>query len=233
MPDVHAGTGCTIGTTMTISDKIVPNLVGVDIGCGMETLVIPKDDEVSRDFDPVKLDNLIHQKIPCGRNIRKDTHEYAKSVPLDQIRCPGINLNRAVKSIGTLGGGNHFIEADRDDEGNLYIVIHSGSRHMGKEIAEWYQEEAWNQLNGKRKMDIAAEIERIKAEGRTKEIQERSREIRAQVKVDVPESLAYVSGDLFGDYINDMKITQIFSAMNRKAMMQVILEGLDIGDING
>jgi RNA-splicing ligase RtcB len=218
---------------MTISDKIVPNLVGVDIGCGMETLVIPKDDEVSRDFDPAKLDDLIHRKIPCGREIRKDAHEYVKSVPLDRIRCPGVNLNRAVKSVGTLGGGNHFIEADRDDEGNLYIVIHSGSRHMGKEIAEWYQGEAWNQLNGKRKADIAAGIKHLKAAGRAREIQERIKEIRAQVKVDVPESLAYVSGDLFDDYINDMKITQIFAVMNRKAMMRVILEGLNIGDMSG
>jgi RNA-splicing ligase RtcB len=93
MPDVHFGAGCTLGTTMTISDKIVPNLIGFDIGCGMETMVIPKGDKVFRDFDPAKLDNLIHQKIPCGRDIRKDIHKYVKSVPLDQIRRPGINLN--------------------------------------------------------------------------------------------------------------------------------------------
>jgi RNA-splicing ligase RtcB len=215
---------------MTIGDKVVPNLVGVDIGCGMETLVIPKDDPVSKSFDPARLDNLIHRKIPCGREVRRDNHEYAKAVPLDKIRCPGANLNRAVKSVGTLGGGNHFIEAGRDDEGGLYIVIHSGSRHLGKEIAEWYQEEAWNQLNHKRKADIEDTIMRLKAEGRQREIRKRVKEIRSQVLVHIPEALAYVSGDLFENYINDMKITQIFAAMNRKAMMQVILEGLDIED---
>jgi RNA-splicing ligase RtcB len=228
MPDVHAGAGCTIGTTMTVGDKIVPNLVGVDIGCGMETLVIPADDPVSKNFDPVVLDKLIHRDIPSGRDIRDNPHGYAHSVALDKIRCPDINLARALKSIGTLGGGNHFIEADRDDEANLYFVIHSGSRHLGLEIANWYQNEGWNQLNGKRKVDINAVIEQLKQEGREGEIQNRIAEIKSQTTVSIPQSLAYVSGDLFDDYINDMKITQAFAAMNRKAMMQVLLEGLNI-----
>jgi RNA-splicing ligase RtcB len=233
MPDVHAGAGCTIGTTMTISDKIVPNLVGVDIGCGMETLVIPKDDPVSRNFDPAKLDKWIHKKIPSGMDVREKPHEFAEKIPLENIRCRAINLHRARLSIGTLGGGNHFIEADRDEDENLYIVIHSGSRHLGLEIAEWYQEEAWNQLNGKRKSDIDAEIAKLKAEGRDTEIQSRITEIRAQVRVNIPKDLAYVTGGLFDDYINDMKITQLFATMNRKAMMRVILEGLEIANANG
>ena len=228
MPDVHAGAGCTIGTTMTISDKIIPNLVGVDIGCGMETIIILKDDPVSIEFDPAKLDKWIHKKIPSGRNIRRDPHEFVEMVPLANIRCPAINAHRAKLSIGTLGGGNHFIEADRDEDENLYIVIHSGSRHMGLEVADWYQEEAWNKLNGKRKCDIDAEIERLKVEGREPEIQSCIKEIKAQNRIDIPKDLAYVSGDLFDDYINDMKITQLFAATNRKAMMQVILEGLGI-----
>ena len=201
MPDVHAGAGCTIGTTMTISDKIVPNLVGVDIGCGMETVVIPKDDPVSKKFNPIELDKWIHKNIPSGRNVRKMPHEFAGSVPLKNIRCPAINSQRAALSIGSLGGGNHFIEAARDENKNLYIVIHSGSRHLGLEIAEWYQEEAWKALNDKEKSDT-----------------------------DIPKDLAYVSGNLFDDYINDMKITQFFAATNRKAMMQIILEGLKIHD---
>jgi RNA-splicing ligase RtcB len=233
MPDVHAGAGCTIGTTMTISDKIVPNLVGVDIGCGMETLIVPKDDQISRDFDPAKLDKWIHQNIPSGMNIREKPHEFIEKIPLENIRCRAINEHRAKLSIGTLGGGNHFIEADRDEDENLYIVIHSGSRHLGLEIAEWYQEEAWNQLNGKRKIDIDAEIAKLKAEGRDTEIQSRINEIRAQVRVDIPKALAYVTGELFDDYINDMKITQLFATMNRKAMMQVILEGLEIANESG
>ena len=192
MPDVHAGAGCTIGTTMTIKDKIVPNLVGVDIGCGMETIIIPKDDQASRQFDPVKLDKLIHKNIPSGRNVRLRHHEFTETVPLENIRCPAINLNRARLSIGTLGGGNHFIEAGRDENENLYIIIHSGSRHLGLEIAEWYQEEAW-----KRRVDA-----------------------------NIPKDLAYLTGDLFDNYINDMKITQFFADINRKAMMQIVSNGI-------
>jgi RNA-splicing ligase RtcB len=218
MPDVHAGAGCTIGTTMTISDKIVPNLVDVDIGCGMETLVVPKDDPVSRAFDPAKLDTWIHKNIPSGMDVREEPHEFVEKVPLENLRCRAIDGHRAKLSVGTLGGGNHFIEADRDEDENLYIVIHSGSRHMGLEIAEWYEEEAWNQLNGRRKIDIGAEIKKLKAEEREKEIQNRIKEMREQVRVDIPKALAYVTGGLFDDYINDMKITQLFATMNRKAM---------------
>jgi RNA-splicing ligase RtcB len=194
MPDVHAGAGCTIGTTMTIGDKIVPNLVGVDIGCGMETALIKAGESPSIKFDPVRLDKLIYAHIPSSMNIRDSEHEFTKMVPLEKIRCPSINLARAKRSIGTLGGGNHFIEASRDDENNLYIVIHSGSRHLGKEIAEYYQKEAWRSLKD----------------------------------TDIPNDLAYVSGRLFDDYINDMKITQQFALINRKAMMSVIMEGLKI-----
>jgi len=233
MPDVHAGAGCTIGTTMTISDKIVPNLVGVDIGCGMETIIIPKDNPVSRDFNPKKFDKWIHKNIPSGKDVRHVPHEFSEKVPLEYIRCRATNLQRAKLSIGSLGGGNHFIEADRDEDENLYIVIHSGSRHLGLEIAEWYQEEAWNQLNGKRRIDIDVEIAKYKAEGRDTEIQGRIAEIREQVIVDIPKDLAYVTGGLFDDYINDMKITQLFAAINRKAMMRVILDGLEIADGSG
>ena len=233
MPDVHAGAGCTIGTTMTIKDKIVPNLVGVDIGCGMETLLIHRDDQVSKEFDPVKLDKWIHKKIPSGRNIHRKPHELADTVPLENIRCPGVNLNRARLSIGTLGGGNHFIEAGRDKNENLYLVIHSGSRHLGLEIAEWYQEEAWNQINGKRRADIDAAIAQLKAEGREMEIQGHITDIKTQTLVNIPKDLAYAAGDLFDDYLSDMKITQLFAATNRKAMMRIVLEGLGIHDSGG
>ena len=226
MPDVHAGAGCTIGTTMTIGDKIVPNLVGVDIGCGMETLMIKADKPEAKDFDPVRLDEIIHRYIPSGMDIRKDAHDFVADIPLDNIRCPSINRNRAKKSIGTLGGGNHFIEANRDDENNLYIVIHSGSRHLGVEVAEYYQEEAWNQLNKKRKSDIYEHINTLKAEGREGEIQTAISQLRCQMITDVPKDLAYLCGDLFDDYMNDMKITQYFALVNRKAMMSIILKEL-------
>ena len=228
MPDVHAGAGCTIGTTMTIKDKIVPNLVGVDIGCGMETLIIPSDDRAAKDFDPVRLDKLIQAEIPSGMNVRDSAHEFVNRIQLGDIRYSGFKMDRARKSIGTLGGGNHFIEVNRDDENNLYIVIHSGSRHLGTEIADYYQEEAWKQLNKNRKADIDEHIKKTKEERQEKEIQKRIQQIRAQKITDIPQDLAYVSGDLFDDYINDMKITQYFALLNRKAMLDVIVKGLNI-----
>ena len=225
MPDVHAGAGCTIGTTMTIKDKIVPNLVGVDIGCGMETLMIHKDSDTARNFDPAKLDKSIRKNIPSGFDIRKFMHDYVAEVEWDKIKGT-YNKHRAKLSLGTLGGGNHFIEADRDQEGNLYIVVHSGSRHAGLEIAEYYQEEAWKQLNGKSKADIEAMIERLKSEGRKNEIEENFAVLKSQVKTLVPKDLAYVSGYLFDDYINDMRIMQHFAMLNRKAMINSISIGL-------
>ncbi len=228
MPDVHAGAGCTIGTTMTIGDKIVPNLVGVDIGCGMETVIIKANEFPAKNFDPVRLDKIIYANIPGGMDIRETEHEFTKEIPFKNIRYSGINLSRARKSVGTLGGGNHFIEANRDDENNLYIVIHSGSRHLGKEIAEYYQEEAWGQLNKNRKQDVVELIMELKEHGREKEIQKQKKRIKQQVITDIPKDLAYLTGDLFDDYIHDMKITQHFALINRKAMMSVILRKLNI-----
>jgi RNA-splicing ligase RtcB len=228
MPDVHAGAGCTIGTTMTIKDKIVPNLVGVDIGCGMETIIFTSDSAASKDFDPVRLDEVIHSEIPSGTDIRENVHEYFNQIPLGEIRCPSIQQDRAKKSIGTLGGGNHFIEVNRDGDNNLYIVVHSGSRHLGLEIAEYYQEEAWKQRNKNRKADIAEYIAKIKSEGLERELQTRLHQIRSQIITDIPQDLAYLNDDLFDNYINDMKITQYFALLNRKAMINVIMKGLNI-----
>lgn len=227
MPDVHAGAGCTIGTTMTIKDKIVPNLVGVDIGCGMETLVIHKDSDVAKNFSGAVLDKIIRKNIPCGFDIRKKPHDFVSEVEWDKVKGK-FTKNRAILSLGTLGGGNHFIEADKDDEGNLYIVVHSGSRHAGLEIAEYYQEMAWNQLNQKTKADLDSMIAELKATGRQSEIEEKRIEMNAQIKTSIPKDLAYVSGYLFDDYINDMKIMQKFAALNRKAMIDTISIGLRI-----
>lgn len=150
MPDAHKGVGCTIGTTMTIVDKAVPNLVGVDIGCGME--VVKLED---RHIDVQKLDKLIYGRIPCGFKIREREHDFIDDIDLQNLKCKDdVNLARARRSIGTLGGGNHFIEANRDSEGNLYIVVHSGSRHLGNEVARLYQEEAYRSLNKSTKTDI-------------------------------------------------------------------------------
>ncbi len=139
MPGVHVGMGCTIGTTMTITDKVVPGMVGVDIGCGMETVKLAETD-----IDFEKFDSLIRAEIPCGREIRDARHPFNAEIDLSLLFCsPYVNLVRARRSIGTLGGGNHFIEIDRGESGELYLVVHSGSRHIGNEVARHYQDEGF------------------------------------------------------------------------------------------
>lgn len=145
MPDAHYGAGCTVGSTMTINDKIVPNLVGVDIGCGMETVIL-KDSHVELQ----KLDKVIHENIPAGFATRDEMHSMANQIDLSELRAvKEINVNRALLSLGTLGGGNHFIELDEDEKGTLYLVVHSGSRNPGKQIAEYYQKAAVIDLENK------------------------------------------------------------------------------------
>ena len=224
MPDIHAGAGCTIGTTMTITDKIVPNLVGVDIGCGMETALLKE-----KHIELQKLDKIIYEKIPSGFGIREKTHPYFDEIDLTQLYCyKHINPARAEKSLVTLGGGNHFIEADKDEDGNLYLVVHSGSRHLGLEVAQYYQEEGWKALNGTAKKDIELLIADLKAQGREQEIQAAIEARKSTVKTDVPRMLAYVTGDLFGQYIHDMKIIQKYAVLNRQAMMREIVKGMKL-----
>jgi RNA-splicing ligase RtcB len=226
MPDVHAGAGCTIGTTMTLKDCVVPNLVGVDIGCGMETIQIKNSH-----IELQKLDKLIYEKIPSGFNIRSLVHKYNDEIDLNMLRCKmegRINLDRAVKSLGTLGGGNHFIEADKDEEGNIFLVIHSGSRHLGLEVANFYQELAYKSLNGNTAGDINQLIKEYKEVGREKEIQRAIDGLKAQIRTEIPKPLAYLSGQFMEDYIHDMKIVQRFALLNRKAMMDEIIRGLKL-----
>jgi RNA-splicing ligase RtcB len=216
MPDVHAGAGCTIGTTMTVKNTVVPNLVGVDIGCGMETI---KTNAV--DIDVETLDRIIRRNIPSGFGIRSGAHPYSQEIKLENLRCKKhMDLRRAQLSVGTLGGGNHFIEAARGDDGFIYIVVHSGSRHLGKEAAGHYQRRAYAELS-----DINAarrEIARkLKAEGRFGEIEDA---IRRAAPPAVNKSLAYLAGGGFDDYINDMKIIQAYADYNRRAMADTIVE---------
>ncbi len=226
MPDVHAGAGCTIGTTMTIRDAVVPNLVGVDIGCGMETVRVK-----NRHIELEKLDKLIYEKIPSGYEVRDIPHSLNEEIDLGELRCckeARLNLQRAVRSLGTLGGGNHFIEADKDEEGNLYLVVHSGSRHLGLEVAEYYQEQAWRELNGTTKRDERALIAAYRAEGREKEIERALKKLKKQVQTTIPRALAYCSGSLMEDYIYDMKLVQRFAMLNRKAMMDELIRGMKL-----
>lgn len=224
MPDIHAGAGCTIGTTMTIQDKVVPNLVGVDIGCGMEVIRIRE-----KHIELQRLDKLIYEKIPSGFNVRKNTHRFFEQCHIDHLYCAKkVSLGRAEKSLGTLGGGNHFIECNKDGEGRIYIVVHSGSRHLGLEVANYYQNQAYEALNGSSAADQQSIIRELKKQRREKEIQKTLEELKNSKRTDIPKQLAYVSGELFHQYIHDMKIVQEFAAYNRQAMMNEIIKGMKI-----
>ncbi len=224
MPDIHAGAGCTIGTTMTITDKVVPNLVGVDIGCGMETVRVKE-----KHMELQKLDKLIYEKIPSGFQVREKTHRCFEEIDLQELYCyKYINSHRAEKSLGTLGGGNHFIEANRDEDGNLYLVVHSGSRHLGLEVANYYQEEGYRSLNGTSEKDVDGLVARLKAQGREREIQKQITALKKTIQTNIPRALAYVSGELFGQYIHDMKIVQRYAELNRQAMMDEMVKGMKL-----
>ncbi len=224
MPDVHAGAGCTIGTTMTITDKAVPNLVGVDIGCGMETVCIKESF-----IEVQKLDKLIRAEIPSGFAIRKKIHRYMEKLELLDLYCiDHIDLLRAEKSLGTLGGGNHFIEADKGEDSSIYIVIHSGSRHLGLEVAKYYQEEAYKRLNCCSEEEINSLIAKMKAEGKEKQIQKELKKLTNTKHTDIPKPLAYTEGDLFEQYIHDMKLVQEYAMLNRQAMMNEIIKGMGL-----
>ena len=224
MPDIHAGAGCTIGTTMTIADKVVPNLVGVDIGCGMEAVRIREGR-----LELQKLDKLIQERIPSGFAIRDSAHPYLSQIDLAELCCARhVDLLRAERSIGTLGGGNHFLEVDRDDDGNLYLVVHSGSRHLGVEVASHYQQAGYKALNRADDASVEALVARMKAEGREKEIPKEIKRLKNARQTRIPKALAYVSGDLFAQYIHDMRIVQRFAMLNRQAMVDVIVKGMKL-----
>src|SRR5574344_2063346 len=215
MPDCHAGAGCTIGTTMTIKDKVVPNLVGVDIGCGMLTVTL-KDKEI--DFQ--KLDNIIRKYVPNGQNVRETYNKNNTKVDLTKLLCKNyINMDRAMKGLGTLGSGNHFIEINKDDEGYLYLVIHSGSRYLGKQVAEYYKELAYKTLsnNSINKIELIA---RLKREGKQYQIQEELKKIKP---IKVNKQLAYLEGQNLKDYLYDMRIVQEYATINRITMAEDII----------
>ena len=220
MPDCHAGKGSVVGTTMTIQDKVVPNLVGVDIGCGV---LVTKIQATKDEIDFTKLDEVINKHIPAGMNVRSKAHRFASKVDFDKIRTD-FNRERAEKSIGTLGGGNHFIslEAHGDD---VYILIHSGSRNIGKQVAEHYQDVAFNRLFNQSDT-ITSKIEELKSQGRQKDIQAEIAKIKANRPV-VNKDLAFVTGQDMEDYLNDLKIAQQFAKLNREAMVDEIITEMD------
>ena len=220
MPDVHSGKGCTIGTTMTVVDRAVPNIVGVDIGCGMYTINIGKDD-----IDFEKLDEAAHY-IPSGKSVWEGRQER---FDLTTLRCYRnlTDTKRLQRSLGTLGGGNHFIEVDMAQDGEKYLVIHSGSRNLGKQVAEIYQQLAVYLHEGKEEYfkKRYALIAEYKAAGRRKEIHEALKELKWERKeTEIPEDLCYLYGTYFEDYLHDVEICQQFAKRNREKMAEVIFE---------
>lgn len=222
MPDIHAGAGCTIGATMSVGDKICANLVGVDIGCGMLCVQI-KDKYI--DFD--RLDEVIRKYVPSGFAIRSKPHKFADQIDLAKLRCADhVDLDRAYKSIGTLGGGNHFIELSKDDEDNYYLIVHSGSRHLGLEVAKYYQNLGYAKLNGHDDVAIQQLIDELKAAGRHKNIEDEITKLKNTKRTHIPKDLAYIEGQDFEDYIHDMRILQRYATLNRGAMIDTILVGM-------
>lgn len=220
MPDVHAGKGCTIGTTMTVIDKAVPNIVGVDIGCGMYTVCLGKSE-----IDFAKLDEAAHY-IPSGMNIWDGRQE---KFDLQELRCYRSlkNTKWLERSLGTLGGGNHFIEVDQAADGTKFLVIHTGSRNLGKQVAEIYQRLAIDLNKGKEAyFEQRDEIIRTyKEQGRRNEIQSALEAISwNQRETTIPEDLCYLYGRFFEDYLHDVEICQRFATRNREKIAEILLD---------
>ena len=227
MPDAHAGAGCTIGTTMTLTDKVTPNLVGVDIGCGMIVAELGR-----ASVDPFRLEEVIERNIPSGMNVRdREIPETEVSCGLlDALRCPAGRRDYNALSVGTLGGGNHFIELDEDDGGNLYLVIHSGSRNLGKKVCDYYQRLAERERYYAGQGVVAELIARLKAEGRARDIEQELKKLSKQSGTRDP--LAYLEGQSFEDYIHDMGLCQQFASLNRRAMARIITEELGLKPVS-
>jgi tRNA-splicing ligase RtcB (3'-phosphate/5'-hydroxy nucleic acid ligase) len=228
MPDVHAGTGCVIGFTADLGDKVIPNIVGVDIGCGMLCVQLSE-----KDIDLQKLDDIIHNYVPNGREV----HDVRK-VKFDKLKdlyCYRNlkDIKRIEKSIGTLGGGNHFIEIDEDEEQNKYLIIHSGSRNLGKQVADYYQNLAIETMQGKDKLLEMQEnlITEYKSQGKRKEIQSAIKELHKNFNpnpLKIPKELCYLTDKYREQYLHDMKICQEYAIENRATIADIILSLMNL-----
>ena len=234
MPDCHAGAGCVIGTTMTITDKVIPNLVGVDIGCGMLATKL-KEERINLP----KFDSVSQAEVPAGMKMRKTPHTLADELSAEDLACYGKSTCRVSEdvfrlSLGTLGGGNHFWELDKDEEGSIWLVVHTGSRRSGKDVAEYYQRQAYEHLNvtGAKYRELLSQkrkafIEELTAQGRKKEISKLLPKWEAEQskpEIAVSYEVAWCEGQLFDDYIHDMKIMQEYAKLNRRIITETILK---------
>lgn len=228
MPDVHAGAGCVIGFTADLGDKVIPNIVGVDIGCGMRTVKL-KDKEI----DLQKLDDTIRTYIPSGRGVHEG--RIVRFNKIQDLYCYRElrDTRRLERSIGTLGGGNHFIEIDTDEDGYKYLVIHSGSRNLGKQVANHYQNLAVELMQGKDKLYEMQEklIIEYKAQGKRKEIQQAIKDLHRKFNpnpLKIPKELCYLTGEYRKRYLHDMKICQEYAVENRRVMALIIVEKMKL-----
>ena len=227
MPDVHAGAGCVIGFTANLGDKVIPNIVGVDIGCGM--LVVRLQE---KDINLSDLDKYIRANIPSGMNVHERIQSF--DTPMFDLRCFGQlkNIDWLLRSKGTLGGGNHFIEIDEDEEGGKYLVIHTGSRNWGKQVADYYQKLAIEKCKDGAAEKYKRERERIiseyKSYGREEEIAAALKALKANMPLGIPNDLCYLEGADRDDYLHDMEICQQFACENRDAIANSILKGLGL-----
>ena len=231
MPDVHAGKGCTVGTTMTIRDRVVPNIVGVDIGCGMYTVNLGKTE-----IDFKRVDEAAHF-IPSGTRVWEGRQER---FDLTSLRCYRDlrDARRLVRSLGTLGGGNHFIEIDRAADGTSYLIIHSGSRNLGKQVANHYQRIAIDLAKGKDEYFTARDrlIKEYKETGRRKEIQAALKQMKRAFKeqeMDLPEDLCFVYDRYLEDYLHDVEICQAFATRSRELMAEILLDRTGMSGSDG
>ena len=228
MPDVHAGKGCVIGFTADLGDKVIPNIVGVDIGCGMLTVALGKQ---KPDF--AALDDIMHRNIPSGMYVHSKVVEPFE--PFGELHCLDAleRHERLLRSLGTLGGGNHFVEVDTDTQGNYYLIIHSGSRNLGKQVCDYYQQIAIDRRSGigDRHAAEAALIADLKSQGRQREINNSIKALRSQwseLSPDTPADLCYLEGDDRANYLHDMKICQLFALRNREVMADIIIHRLSL-----
>lgn len=224
MPDVHAGAGCVIGFTADLGEKVIPNIVGVDIGCGMLTTNLG-----NIDINFNELDEVIRRYVPSGRNV----HDFENTKPatdiIDKLYCKEKlkNVDWLKRSCGTLGGGNHFIEIDEDKKGNKYLIIHSGSRNVGKQVAEIYQQMAIDDISGKSnfKEDSEKLISEYKSSGREKEINKAMKALKLSYEQNtpkIPKELSYLTGEHREMYLHDMKLCQEFAVLNRRTIQSII-----------
>ena len=229
MPDVHAGAGCTIGTTMTIKDKAVPNVVGVDIGCGMYTVDLGRED-----LDFARIDEAAHF-IPSGMNVWEGRRERFDLTGLECFRDLK-DTARLERSLGTLGGGNHFIEVDRAKDGTNYLIIHSGSRNLGLQVARIYQNLAIELHSGKEEYLRQREelIKSYKEQGRRNEIQQALKELKwDRQEADMPEDLCYLYGEYLDRYLHDVEICQDFARRSREKMAEIIMDRAGLSGRDG